>query len=140
MKSLTQIYRQGMGPSTALNMVPYQACSETAKEIHIKRMKVNHIEVNLYNEYARLKDSAGIATDIEFAFAYSNFKYVINTDKPCPEIFKDKPYVFDITVYETADSPSFRHRIVATSGGSYTISGKSPKERLNFNSFEEVKK
>ena len=138
MKSLTQIYRQGMGPSTALNMVPYEACVETAEEIHMKRIRVNHVEVILYNEYARLKDSAGIATDIEFAFALSNFKYVVISDKPCPSELKDKPYAMDIVVYEKAETASYCHRIVATSGGSFTVSGKEAKGKLPFETFEDV--
>lgn len=140
MKSLTQIYRQGMGPSTSLNMVPYRACTDAADEIHMKRLRVSHVEVILYNDYARLKDSAGILTDIEFAFALSNFKYVVISDKPCPPQLKDKPYAMDIVVYEKPESPSYRHRIVATSSGSFTVSGKEEKGRLPFETFEDVQK
>ncbi|XQP55654.1 MAG: L-serine ammonia-lyase, iron-sulfur-dependent, subunit beta [Mycoplasmoidaceae bacterium] len=140
MKSLTEIYRQGMGPMSSLNLVPYRACLETAQEIHMKRLKLSHVEVILYNEYARLKDQAGILTDIEYAFAYSNFKYVVTSDKPTPENLKDEPYVFDIVVYDKPNSPLFRHRVVATGAGNFTVSGHKKAERIPYSTFEEVRK
>lgn len=140
MKSITQIYKQGMGPNSTLNMVPYQACMDVVKELRIKRCKVSHVEVNLYNEYARLAKEAGIQRDIDFAFALANFKYVVNTDKPCPAAIKNKPHVFDIIVYDAPDSQILKHRVEATGGANYQFSEKKKKDLLPYNTFEEVKK
>lgn len=140
MKSITEIYKQGMGPSSTLNMVPYQACMDVAKEIRIKRCKVNHVEINLYNEYARLENEAGITNDIDFAFVYSNFKYSVTTDKPCPPACKDEPYVFDIVVYATATEPAFRHRVVADGGANYHYMDSKRHDAIPYKTFAEVQK
>ena len=140
MKSISEIYRQGMGPSSTLNMVPYQACMEVAREIHLKRIKVGYVEVILYNEYARLEKEAGISLDIEFAFTYSNFKYVVTTNKPVPPIMKNTPYVFDIVVYDQKNQPTFKHRVIAKGGANYTFAEKIKHETLPYKTFEDVKK
>ena len=51
MKSILELFKQGMGPSSTLNMVPYRACLDIAREIRLKRSKINHVEVYLYNEF-----------------------------------------------------------------------------------------
>lgn len=139
MKSITQIYKQGMGPSSTLNMVPYQACMDVVAEVRLKRCKVSHVEVNLYNEYARLAKEAGIHLDIEYAFALANFKYVVNTDKPCPPAIKNKPFVFDIIVYDKPDNQLLKHRVEAVGGANYVVSDKKKREFFQYNSFEEIK-
>lgn len=139
MKSILEIFKQGMGPSSVLNMVPYQACMDVANEIHLKREKISHVEVVLYNEYARLEKESNISLDIEFAFAYSNFKYVITKDKPTPAAVKKEPYVFDIIVYTAPDQPAYRHRVISKHG-SYSFSEAKKQDALPFNTFEEVKK
>ena len=138
MKSLLEIYRQGMGPHSTLNLVPYQACIDAAKEVRLKRIKVNHVQVHLYNEYARLEKQAGIAQDIAAAFAVSNFKFVITTDKPCPPAVKDEPYVFDIVVYGSPTEALYRHRVIATGGGGYRFGKSTEPEGLPFDTFKEV--
>ncbi len=139
MKSILEIYKQGMGPSSTLNMVPYRACADVADEIHLKREHVNHIEINLYNEYARLADEAGIRHDIDYAFALSNFKYAINKDKPCPPQLRKTPYAFDIVIFKEPTVPSYRHRVIAN-GGSYYFSERRKHNALPFENYEEVKK
>lgn len=140
MKSISEIYKQGMGPSSTLNMVPYQACMDVANEIHLKRIKVGYVEVVLYNEYARLEKEAGISLDVEFAFTYSNFKYVVTTNKPVPPIMKNTPYVFDIIVYDQKNQPTFKHRVIAKGGANYMFAGKQKHESLPYSTFEDVKK
>ncbi len=140
MKSILELFKQGMGPSSTLNMVPYRACLEIAKEIRLKRSKINHVEVYLYNEYARLEKDAGIRHDIDYAFSYSNFKYAIFSDKPTPATCKNLPYVFDVVIFSDATIPLYRHRVVASGGGHYYFNKKSSHDTLPFNTFVEVKK
>lgn len=138
MRSLLEIYKQGMGPHSTLNMVPYQACIDVANEVRMKRVKVNHVQVHLYNEYARLAKQTGIDKDIAAAFAIANFKYVMTTDKACPPAVKDEPYVFDIVVYGTPTDPLYRHRVIATGGGRYQFGNKKQMDELPFDTFKEV--
>lgn len=140
MKSITEIYRQGMGPNSTLNMVPYQACADVAKEIHLKRIKVGYVEVVFYNEYSRLGEQSGVAIDIEFAFAYSNFKYVIKYADKTPACIENIPYVFDIIVHDASGSPLFKHRVVAKGGAEYAFFGKPKQDALPFETFNDVKK
>lgn len=139
MKSILEIYKLGRGPSSTLNMVPYRACSDVANELHLKRTKVNHVRVNLYNEYARLAEEAGIKNDIDYAFALSNFKYVITTDKPCPPQCKNQPYVFDIVIYKSPTEASHQHRVTVSSGH-YYFAGKKKHDRIPFDTYAQVKK
>ncbi len=137
------MFKQGTGPHSTLNMVPYQACIDVAMAIHERKIKVNHVQVHLYNEFARLESQAGITDDVNSAFAISNYKVAVTKDKTCPRAYKNEPYVLDIEVYTSSTDIISRHRVVALGGGDYKfVEGdvRKPAPELPFDTFEEVKK
>ncbi|MCQ2747962.1 MAG: hypothetical protein MJ223_01685 [Mycoplasmoidaceae bacterium] len=142
MKSILQMFKQGTGPHSTLNMTPYQACLDVAWYIHNRRIEVNHVQVHLYNEFARLEKQAGISSDIYSAFALANYKIAVTKTKQCPTGLRKEPYVMDIEVYTSPTDIISRHRVVALGGGSYKfIEGDINKQThdLPFDTFEEVK-
>lgn len=140
MKSILQIYKLSLGPSSTLNHVPYAACREIALDIHNSGKKIHHVEIQLYNEYARLAKEAGIKNDVESAFALSSFGYEIKTDVPVPAACKTSPYVFDVIVYKSEKDAIGKRRVFATGAGNYHFAEIREHDAIPFNTFADVLK
>ena len=137
MRSILEMYNIGMGPDSALNIVPYRACREIYQSIADSKQVVHHIEVDFYNEYARLGIEAGCKKDVLAGFEFANFPIDIRYDEPTPPAAR-APYTFDVMIYTSETEITARHRVVSISGGNYMITDKIKPPKYTFNSFDEM--
>jgi len=139
MNSILDIYKIGMGPDSALNIVPYRACREIFEAIKssLSHEKIHHVEVDLYNEYARLGKYIRVDKDILAGFEGAPFEITIKYDLPTPPAARS-PYTFDVLIYTTQDEIIARHRVVSISGGNYMITDYRKPSKYQFQSFQEM--
>lgn len=139
MRSVLEIYNIGMGPDSALNIVPYRACREIYQLIVNSKQVVDHVEICFYNEYARLGKEARCEDDVRAAFEYAKFPVKFTYDAPTPPAARS-PFTFDALIYDAKGLVLARHRVVSISGGNYMITDRLPQSKYTFKTFDEMNK
>jgi len=140
MKSILDVYKIGMGPDSALNIVPYRACREIFESIKGAQMhqkSIHHVEVDLFNEYARLGKYSRVHEDIMAGFEGAPFNIDVKYDVPTPPAARS-PYTFDVLLYVSPHQIISRHRVVSISGGNYMITDWIKPSVYQFQSFQEM--
>ena len=138
MRSVLEIFNIGMGPDSALNIVTYRACREIYENLVASKQTVHHVEVDFYNEYARLGVDAQCGLDVDAAFEYANYPVTVRYDEPTPPAARS-PFTFDVLIYASEKEVIARHRVVSISGGNYMITDRIKPPKYNFKTFEEMK-
>ncbi|MDE6618539.1 MAG: L-serine ammonia-lyase, iron-sulfur-dependent, subunit alpha [Clostridiales bacterium] len=115
MKSLTELYRCGMGPSSSHTIAPENA----ARAFLSEHGGLDEYKVILYGSLA--KTGKGHMTDKVIARTFGNFPVAVefNTDK------KDLPHpnTFDIIGY-SGGAEAAKWRVSSIGGGAYKVKGK----------------
>ena len=131
MKSLTELYRCGMGPSSSHTIAPENACREFLSE----HGDLSEYKVVLYGSLA--KTGKGHMTDrvIERTFGERSVTVEFNIDK------KDLPHpnTFDIFGYQNGEQAAM-WRVTSIGGGAYKVKGKkaSSPDLYPHKSFREI--
>ena len=130
MKSLKELYRIGVGPSSSHTMAPYASC----EEIKSKYGKDAKYKVILYGSLSAT--GKGHGTD-------SVIKRCLGSD--CEVIFDnqktDLAHPNTMRVEVTTTNGVFCHEIISLGGGAYSLDGKSPigAEVYHHKNFSEIK-
>lgn len=115
MKSLTELYRCGMGPSSSHTIAPENACRAFLTE----HGGLDEYKVILYGSLA--KTGKGHMTDRVIARTFGDFPVTVefNPDK------KDIPHpnTFDVIGYKSS-AEAARWRVTSIGGGAYKVKGK----------------
>lgn len=132
MKSLTELYRCGMGPSSSHTIAPENACRAFLSE----HGELDRYMVILYGSLA--KTGRGHMTDrvIEHTFGAHSVTVEFNLEK------KELPHpnTFDIIGYKLEEEAA-RWRVMSIGGGAYKVKGKhfcSPPDVYPHKSFREI--
>lgn len=132
MKSLTELFRCGMGPSSSHTIAPENACREFLKE----HGNLSEYKVILYGSLA--KTGKGHMTDrvITRTFGDRHVTVEFNVDK------KDLPHpnTFDIFGYREGGEQAAMWRVTSIGGGAYKVKGKKATSSGVYphNNFREI--
>lgn len=139
MKSIIEMYKIGRGPNTDLHCMPLMACQEISEMIKKEYSRVDHLEICLYNEFAKYYP---IDKQIHKAFI-DGFKNLhapvkIKVVKIPPPAARN-PHTFDIYVYLTKKGEiNIMHRIIGVGAGNYIITDSKKIPKYNFKNFSEI--
>ena len=130
MKSLRELYRIGVGPSSSHTMAPYAGCTE----IKNKYGESAKYQVTLYGSLSATGKGHGTDSVIKRALGedctviFDNQK----TDLPHPNVMK---------VEVCLSGKTYVHEIISLGGGAYSLDGNSPigSEIYPHKNFEEIR-
>ncbi len=132
MKSLKELYRIGVGPSSSHTMAPYAACTEISEQNNDVSCEYT---VELFGSLACtgkghgtdavIKRALGEKTQVKFNKTKSGL--------PHPNTMK--------VICKRADGTEKVYEVISTGGGAYTLNGKEQesKEVYSLNTFSEIK-
>ena len=130
MKSLRELYRVGVGPSSSHTMAPYSACMEI-------KNKYNQNAKFTVTLYGSLCDTGkGHGTDLVI-------KRALGED--CAVIFDAQkgnlPHPNTMKVEVNVGNESFSHEVISLGGGAYSLDGNAPmgKDCYTQKDFTEIK-
>lgn len=133
MRSLRELYRIGVGPSSSHTMAPYAACKEIALK---EEGNAERYEVELYGSLAYTGKGHGTDVVVKRALG-ENARVKFNKTKsalPHPNTMK--------VICKRKDGSEKEYEVISTGGGAYTINGESEQlgEVYPLNSFSEIKR
>ena len=139
MKSVIEMYKIARGPNSDLHCMPFLASQEIAKMIKNEYRSIDHLEICLYNEFAKYY---AIDKQIHQSFI-DGFKSLhvpirFKIVKIAPPAARG-PHTFDIYVYLTKKGEiNVMHRIIGTGAGNYIITDSKKNSKYSFKNFNEI--
>ena len=130
MKTLKELYRIGVGPSSSHTMAPYAGCLELKN----KYSKEAVFKVTLYGSLSAT--GKGHGTDEVIRRALGEYTEVVfNNEKT------NLPHPNTMTVEVNEQGKTFTHEIISLGGGAYSLDGNTPigKECYPHKDFTEIK-
>lgn len=130
MKTLKELYRIGVGPSSSHTMAPYAGCLELKN----KYSKEAVFKVTLYGSLSAT--GKGHGTDEVIRRALGEYTEVVfNNEKT------NLPHPNTMTVEVNEKGKTFTHEIISLGGGAYSLDGNTPigKECYPHKDFTEIK-
>ncbi len=130
MKSLKELYRIGVGPSSSHTMAPYASCVELKN----KYGENAEYKVTLFGSLSATGKGHGTDSVIKRALGEGT-KIIFDNEK------KDLTHPNVMTVEVKTEESVFKHEIISLGGGAYSLDGNLPvgKDYYPHKNFEEIR-
>ncbi len=132
MKSLRQLFKRGIGPSSSHTMGPAKACEMFLE----KNDGYERYKVVLYGSLALTGKGHGTDRAVKGVFKERPVEVVFDEKSPCVH-----PNTMDIIAYE-GEEEKVKMQVFSVGGGAIVVAGESPiyPEVYPLNTFDEIKK